>query len=59
MSNCHGQRKNYNMTCNSSIYKCKKCGNVGCNQPSEGDCSQQGFRNGSCVKCGSGDKQSV
>lgn len=42
--------------CNSNgIYKCDKCGNVGCETT---DCTQAGFRLGNCLKCNSRQKTS-
>lgn len=52
---CHGTKKN-NSSCTGSLYKCKKCGSVGC---SNQDCSNYNFHNGSCMKCGSTDKSSI
>lgn len=34
------------------IYRCNKCTSVGCDQLQAGECSNQGFRLGTCVKCG-------
>lgn len=36
--------------CISNVYRCKKCGNAGCTTLPE--CSNQGFKSGKCVKCG-------
>lgn len=36
--------------CINNLYRCKKCGNVGCAMLPE--CSNQGFKLGKCVKCG-------
>ena len=44
--------------CNSTLYKCKTCGNVGCSQSTEGKCTNQAFKMSKCLKCGkSGGKQ--
>lgn len=64
MSSCKGQRKgsgSSNDACLRSLYKCKKCGNVGCEYGAEGSssCTNLGFKHGSCVKCGSSDKTSI
>lgn len=58
MANCSGKRKN-DQTCNSSLYKCKKCGNVGCAKNSTAECSNQAFlESGKCLKCStSGQKE--
>ncbi len=50
---CPGKRVKTGYDCTSSVYKCKKCGNVGCFQNDTGTCSNEGFRNGKCLKCGS------
>jgi len=56
MPSCPGKRDNH--TCNSTLYRCKKCGNVGCDQSQPGKCTNQGFRSGKCLKCGtSGQKE--
>jgi hypothetical protein len=56
MASCPGKRDNH--TCNSTLYRCKKCGNVGCDQSQPGKCTNQGFRLGKCLKCGtSGQKE--
>lgn len=52
MAICPGRRKD-NKKCNSVLYRCKKCGNVGCKQSRPGECSNQGFTlSGQCLKCG-------
>jgi hypothetical protein len=51
MASCPGKRKSA-ATCNSVIYRCNKCTSVGCDQVQAGECSNQGFRLGTCVKCG-------
>jgi len=43
--------------CSNKIYRCKKCGNIGC---SLNGCANQAFRGGPggpCLKCGSYDKE--
>ena len=58
MSFCPGTRGK--SKCNSTIYKCKHCGGVGCDHGSRGACTNQGFASGTCQHCGkSGGKQSV
>jgi len=51
MASCIGKRKSA-ATCDSVVYRCLKCTNVGCDQGQAGGCSNQGFRFGTCVKCG-------
>jgi hypothetical protein len=51
MAGCAGKRKSA-VTCNSAIHCCRKCTSVGCDQVEEGECSNQGFRFGTCMKCG-------
>ena len=41
MASCPGKRGN--STCNGTLYRCKKCGNVGCDQSQLGKCTNQGF----------------
>jgi hypothetical protein len=48
---CPGKRKSA-ATCNSVVHYCDKCKSVGCDQIEAGECSNQGFRSGTCVKCG-------
>lgn len=50
MANCAGNRKS--VPCGSAVYNCRKCTNVGCDQPEFGECSNQGFRSGMCTQCG-------
>jgi len=50
MSGCPGKCNGH--TCMSTLYKCKKCGNVGCDQGQYGKCSNQAFQFGICSKCG-------
>jgi len=57
MASCQGQRKMSHTsstatTCYNALYKCKKCGNVGCSQTSPGLCTSQGFSGDKCLKCG-------
>jgi hypothetical protein len=56
MASCPGRRDNH--SCSSTLYKCKKCGNVGCDQSSDGKCTNQGFKSGKCTKCGNYGKDS-
>ncbi len=52
MASCPGKRTNRNTGCLSALYRCKKCGHVGCDQTTSGVCSNQAFRLGKCLKCG-------
>jgi len=51
MADCSGKRKSA-ATCNSVVSSCNKCTSVGCDQVEADECSNQGFRSGTCVKCG-------
>ena len=51
MADCSGKRKSA-ATCNSVVSSCNKCTGVGCDQVEADECSNQGFRSGTCVKCG-------
>jgi hypothetical protein len=55
--NCPGMNMKTGSTCNSNLYRCQKCGNVGCDHHAPGTCSNQGFRSGKCEKCGKNDKK--
>ena len=56
MASYTGRRENH--SCMSQLYRCKKCGNVGCDQIQDGKCSNQGFKFGKCLRCGaSGQKE--
>lgn len=48
--NCPGKRNGH--VCAGTIWKCKKCGAIGCEQFQIGSCTNQGFRVGKCLKCG-------
>jgi len=53
---CPGTKHSH--TCGSVLYRCKSCGNVGCDQGTKGTCSNQAFTGGKCMKCGkSGQKE--
>jgi len=53
---CPGKRDNH--TCNAQLYRCKSCGNVGCDHGQDGKCTNQAFKTGKCLKCGkSGQKE--
>jgi hypothetical protein len=51
MASCTGTRKSAAI-CKSVVDSCTKCTNVGCDQVEAGECSNQGFRSGICLKCG-------
>ncbi len=40
-------------TCIGVLYRCKNCGNVGCERGGQNECTNQAFRSGKCLKCGS------
>ena len=55
---CPGKRGNG--TCGSTVWKCKHCNSVGCDQGSAGKCTNQKFKGGTCQSCGkSGGKTPV
>jgi hypothetical protein len=58
-TSCNGTRTNKLHKCGFSLYRCKRCSNVGCNQSNRGACSSQGFYGGACLKCGSHEKSSL
>ena len=47
MSNCQGQKGGGRHL--GLLYKCPKCGSVGCNASG---CSGQNFQSNRCMKCG-------
>jgi hypothetical protein len=51
MASCQGKRKS-TAICNSVVYSCDNCTNVGCDQVEARECSNQGFRSNSCLMCG-------
>lgn len=51
MAGCTGRRTSA-ATCDKVVERCGKCTSVGCDQDRPGECSNQGFRDGVCVKCG-------
>jgi hypothetical protein len=51
MGSCQGKRRS-TAICNSVVYRCENCTNVGCDQVEDGECSNQGFRSNSCLMCG-------
>lgn len=55
---CSGMRKG-SFRCLDTLYKCKKCGSVGCGVNND-DCLNKTFdKVGRCLKCGSWDKEEV
>jgi hypothetical protein len=52
MAFCPGKKIKTKGTCNGTLYRCKKCGNVGCDQGPSTACSNQAFDLGKCMKCG-------
>jgi len=51
MANCQGKRKS-EPVCNGTVWRCGSCINVGCDQEHDSECSNQGFRDGVCTRCG-------
>lgn len=49
MATCHGKWSGPHGQCNSTLLRCKKCGNIGCNQR---ECSNRAFDGPKCLKCG-------
>jgi hypothetical protein len=57
MPSCPGKKDGHN--CATIVYKCKACGNVGCEQSQQGKCTNQAFSGGRCLRCGkSGQRES-
>jgi hypothetical protein len=55
---CSG-RKDGGTCCTSTVYKCKKCGSVGCAYGNT-NCSNKNFDViGQCLKCGSREKEEL
>jgi hypothetical protein len=51
MASCQGTRDRH--YCGAHLYRCKNCGNVGCQQNQAGTCIIQGFSGlGKCLACG-------
>jgi hypothetical protein len=51
MASCQGKGRS-TAICNSVVYRCENCTNVGCDQVEANECSNQGFRSNSCLMCG-------
>ncbi|MFA6308208.1 MAG: hypothetical protein WC677_00460 [Clostridia bacterium] len=51
ISTCQGIKEGH--ICKNPIFRCSKCGNYGCDQVSIEKCTEQGFKNGKCLHCGS------
>lgn len=59
MANCPGKKRTGGI-CYGFVYRCKKCGSVGCEHYQDGECSNQGFKSGYCLRCGTlGQKEAV
>jgi hypothetical protein len=52
MATCPGTRTKQHNRCGSTVYKCKACGSVGCEQGQPSACSNQCFTGGKCLRCG-------
>lgn len=53
MAVCQGQELPSKVRCFGALYRCKKCGAVGCLQLRPGACTNQAFAAGKCTVCGS------
>jgi hypothetical protein len=50
---CTGTRKGSEVQCSGTLHKCGACGEVGCRQTHDGNCTGQVFNVlGGCIKCG-------
>lgn len=47
---CKGIKQSH--PCKNPVYKCSHCGNYGCSQIVLEKCSRQGFKNDTCLSCG-------
>ena len=56
MAHCRG-RHIHRHTCNSIVYRCIKCGTVGCDQRDKAECTNQNFQHGKCKKCDGMEKE--
>ena len=52
---CRGKKSN-GFPCGGSLYRCKKCGAVGCSTSS---CGNQNFNSQVCMKCGKQERQQM
>ena len=50
---CQGRLLRRIGTCSAILFKCKKCGNTGCDRNQPGECDNQAFISGRCMVCGS------
>ncbi|VVE66992.1 hypothetical protein PCA31118_02435 [Pandoraea captiosa] len=57
MSMCKGTRNG--SSCGMLLYRCVRCGHVGCNQVSNSACSNMGFNTGRCVRCGNSQTERI
>lgn len=55
MPTCPGKVEKRN--CLKTLYRCKKCGNIGCDRSKLDECTNQAFRLGRCLRCGSSGKK--
>jgi len=46
---CNGKTFERQLKCGNPLYRCKKCGSLGCGNK---DCPNQISENGHCKKCG-------
>lgn len=59
MASCPGRRTKRSGSCLATLYRCKKCGNVGCEHIQAGECTNQGFRLTKCARCGTAGQKEV
>jgi len=50
IAKCEGIKNNH--PCKNPVFRCEKCGNYGCAQEVADKCTNQGFKNDKCLKCG-------
>lgn len=53
---CAGLKEKH--PCKNMMFVCLKCGNYGCDQNDIEKCTEQAFKNGKCLHCGSVDTMS-
>jgi hypothetical protein len=51
VAKCRGIKKDH--VCKNPIFRCIECGNYGCDQEVADKCTDQGFKVGICLHCGS------
>jgi hypothetical protein len=61
MALCVGKRTVFSRitSCQSHLKRCPKCSNVGCDRSTEGECTNQTFWQGKCLKCGAYNPQNL